>query len=444
MTVDTLPDEVLLAIFHFRRDGPQWWWKTLADVCRRWRDIIFASPHALGLGLVCTCRTPTRTSLDIWPPIPITIFWYSRKSNNDGRDNIIAALERRDRIIWIRIEGYGLQELFAVAERPFPILKELSLSSDDEIAPVLNEEFLAGSAPHLRYFTLMNIGFPAFPKLALSTTYLSTLDFWDIPMSGYISPEAMVTCLATLPNLRTLRFGFSISHPPSHPDLKSLPLPKRTVLSALTLFSFKGVSEYLEDFVARIDTPKLNQIDAQLQVDPMIHIPHLCNFISRLECIRPLNPARLDVSSSTCTTTIILGSLAVYLVIIWEPGRDGALMTAQMCSQLSPHLSHVEELSIWKGEPGLLWWENPMQWFELFDHFPAMKHLHLESKEAGLPVARALQGITGERATEVLPSLRSLFFHRMEPSRHIQDDIQPFIVARQQSNYPVDVQVHLE
>ncbi|KAH9996176.1 hypothetical protein BJV74DRAFT_828694, partial [Russula compacta] len=54
-------------------------------------------------------------------------------------------------------------------------------------------------------------------------------------------------------------------------------------------------------------------------------------------------------------------------------------------------------------------------------------------------VARALQELTGERATEVLPTLRRLFFRGPSLPGSIREDIQKFIAARQHSNHPVDV-----
>ena len=107
MTINILPDDALLEIFQFYREelqyALQWWWKNLTDVCRRWRHIVFASPQSLDLRLECTDRTPTRSSLDIWPPFPITISCVSRELDEESQDNIIAALEHHDRITKIDI-----------------------------------------------------------------------------------------------------------------------------------------------------------------------------------------------------------------------------------------------------------------------------------------------------------------------------------------------------
>ncbi|KAH9987739.1 hypothetical protein BJV74DRAFT_491391 [Russula compacta] len=56
-----------------------------------------------------------------------------------------------------------------------------------------------------------------------------------------------------LPSLNAVHIGFR--SPLSRPDRITLSPPTRAVLPALTHFNFKGVSEYLEDFVARMIPP---------------------------------------------------------------------------------------------------------------------------------------------------------------------------------------------
>ena len=101
--IDTLPDEVLLAVFNSYVYGCQniqekaEAWQSLVHVCRRWRRIVFGSPRHLDLQLVCTTRTPTRDTLDIWPALPLIIWRFSGYPKGSV-DNIIAGLEHRDRV----------------------------------------------------------------------------------------------------------------------------------------------------------------------------------------------------------------------------------------------------------------------------------------------------------------------------------------------------------
>ena len=85
---------------------------------------------------------------------------------------------------------------------------------------------------------------------------------------------------------------------------------------------------------------------------------------------------------------------------------------AQVCSQLSPLFPHVEQLNICEDTPGQARQGNgvdPTQLLELLDPFLVVKQLNIYNELRPL-VARALQELTEERATEVLLTLRSLFF----------------------------------
>ncbi|KAH9056310.1 hypothetical protein EDB87DRAFT_1260555 [Lactarius vividus] len=73
-TISMLTDNVLVEIFDFcRKDhdqcpsSPVWKWHILVHVCRRWRQITFASPRRLNLQILCIDGTPVRKNLGIWP-----------------------------------------------------------------------------------------------------------------------------------------------------------------------------------------------------------------------------------------------------------------------------------------------------------------------------------------------------------------------------------------
>ena len=123
-----------------------------------------------------------------------------------------------------------------------------------------------------------------------------------------------------------------------------------------------------------------------------------------------------------------------------EPDWQASSM-AQVCSQLSSCLSHLEQLEIRENMPGQARKGigiDSTQWLELFDSFPTMRRLHIYDELRPL-VVRTLKELTLERATEVLPNLRSLFFEGLSHSMSLRGDIEGFIVARQHSNYPVGV-----
>lgn len=155
----------------------------------------------------------------------------------EGEDNIVAALERNDRVCQVKIMDVPSRQLEIIAAampEPFPALTHLHIGTYDRWV-ILPSAFLGGSAPRLRSLYLAGIPFPALPKLLLSATGLVYLGLWGIPPpSGYISPGAMVACLSAMARLETLHLGFR--SPRSVPDLinRRPPPLRRTVLPALT------------------------------------------------------------------------------------------------------------------------------------------------------------------------------------------------------------------
>jgi len=439
MTIDVLPDDTLLEIFVFYRGDNEYFttkmWKTLVHVCRKWRSVIFASPRRLHLLLVCDARTPVTRLLDIWPVWPITIH-YSPK-DGEGKENVIAALECRDRISWIdfnELTSQVSEKFVAVMEEPLPALTGLHLQSNDVMGPVISDAFLAGSAPSLRYCFLEGIAFPALHGFVVSAIHLTKLWLQRIPHAGYISPEMMVTCLAVLPNLEELSIGFQY---PRAPQINSPP-PTRTVLPTVTYFAFKGVSEYLEDLVARINTPKLHNLNIWFFMDNIFTIPQLYNFIYRTERLKLRKRASMELHP--WSARIAIGSPPrLHLGFKCDRLDWRVSSMAQLCEQLSPFLSQVECLEI-NGDPDIqAELQDDMestQWLELFHPFRTVQDLYV-SKKLGLLVALGLQGLTGEGAAVVLPELRNLSFGGLKPYTPVQEAIGPFVSARKLSNRPV-------
>ncbi|KAI0244895.1 hypothetical protein BJV78DRAFT_1159414, partial [Lactifluus subvellereus] len=174
VTIESLPDDVLLDIFDFHRMAPyrHYSWLRLVQVCRRWRYLAFASPRRLGLQILCRATTPVREILDVWPPMQIII--DDSQPTRLGGDNIIAALEHRDRVCNIRLSYLTsslLERLATVAQEPFPVLTNLDLhyyGYRGQTPPVLPDTFLGGFAPRLESLHLSGISLPALPNLLLS------------------------------------------------------------------------------------------------------------------------------------------------------------------------------------------------------------------------------------------------------------------------------------
>ncbi len=269
-TIDILPDDIFLDIFDSWRHNElddelpyrPWKWDRLVHVCKRWRQIIFTSPCRLRLRLRCTHGTPVRSHLSCWPAFPIVIDYNILGKSLDPSDegNLIGTLEHSNRVcvLDLYVTTKQLVKLATVMQQSYPALKHLTLKLDLD-APVPPGGFLDGSAPCLQKLSLGAIPFPALPTLLLSASDLVELNLYHISKTSYISPEAMAVGLAALASLESLFIGFRPTR--SLPDQISLPPMTRTVLPALTSFGFQGVSDYLEDLVARIDCPQINRID---------------------------------------------------------------------------------------------------------------------------------------------------------------------------------------
>jgi hypothetical protein len=296
VTINILPDEVLLHIFRFYAMWSQSLWYRLVHVCHRWRSLAFASPNFLELRLVCDSPR-RRKHLGIWPPFPIIIIFRPNPGFYHYTFNVAIVRYERNRVCGIDLHliRSELQELFRVTQEPFPALIHLNLQYHelDEYeggtTPAIPEGFLGGSAPRLQSLELLSIPFPTLPKHLLSTTDLVDLRLWLIPTDGNISPKELVTSLAALPKLKTFIMEFEDPH--FLPDRRH---PTPTVLPALTHFQFKGKSEYLEVLVAGIDAPLLDTICITFSHELTFDIPEFSRFMRRTTKFQALDEAHIE------------------------------------------------------------------------------------------------------------------------------------------------------
>ena len=384
--------------------------------------------------------------LDIWPELPIVII----SNGNPGGDNIIDALKLNDRVSLINFWWVSSSALETVMQGPFPALEYCAIESFDEMLPVISDSFLGGSTPRLRYLSLHGIPFPALPKLLLSATDLVTLYLSGIPHSGYISPGAMVTCLSALTRLEGLSLEFR--SPRSRPDRarRLRPPLTRTILPALTSLSFRGVTEYLEDLIARIDAPLLGCIKITFFNQLVFDILQLPKLLCRTEKFTALGQADVSFGSDAISVELSQNPRAVdpttprVTVEISCSQLDWQLSSlVQVCNQALPTLSTLERLDLGSKPddvnllPGQVDVEN-VQWLELLYPFTNVKNLHI-SKNVAPCVAPALQELTGEGVTEVLPALQNIFLDGFQLSPPVQEAIRQFVAARQFSGHPVAI-----
>ena len=444
ISIDILPDEVLLAIFNSRLYASRTFqesskaWQLLVRVCRRWRIVVFGSPRHLDLKIVCTTRTRTRDTLDVWPAFPLVIEYdYPIGSV----DNIVAALERRDRVCQIHLKDVRSSdlEIFVTAlQEPFPGLTSLKLESDDKTI-VVSDSILGGSAPRLRFFLSSRICFSGLPKLLLSATHLIGLILSDIPHSGYFSPDAMVATLSVLTSLDYLVIEFQSPRSCPDPANRRLPPSARSALPVLAILIFKGVSEYLEDLVARIDAPQLHYLRVTLFNDVVFDTPQFVQFISRTPTSRALDKVYIILRDSAASIRLS-SQTSNYMNIdvkILCRGLNWQLSSLeQVCSSCLPFLSGLEDLRFLENSHLSPYLKNNIDnnlWLDLLHPFAAVKNLYL-SEEFPPHIGPVFQELVEGRTIEVLPALQKIFLEEFESSGSIQEGIVQLVAARQASH----------
>src|SRR5258708_4002777 len=96
-------------------------WHSLVHVCRRWRHIVFRSPHRLNLQLVCTPKTPSRDTLDVWPALPLVI--VGNMALSSGVEDIIVALGHSNHVYRVHLWETGgrrqMEKVLVAMQRPF-------------------------------------------------------------------------------------------------------------------------------------------------------------------------------------------------------------------------------------------------------------------------------------------------------------------------------------
>jgi hypothetical protein len=333
-----------------------------------------------------------------------------------------------------------MEQFAAVMDEPFPALTDLRLSPFESDFPAeFPDSFLGGSAPLLRSFFLEDCVFSALPNLVLSATHFHQLHLLDIPRAGYIPPEAMVTFLIPLHNLKGLTIGFS--SPESRPFQTSPPPSARALLPSLTDFQFNGVSEYLVDFIARIDTPMLDNFRMTFYWDTISNISQLPKFIDRIDKPKTFTHAKVLICHGEVQAIFkSLANLGLDITYVASVASDLPIVSmVRLFDQLLTIASQVEQLVLYGIEIEEEEWQyvvGDAPWLQLVNPFVSVKSLYV-CENMGPFVASALKGLTGERVTEVLPRLDDLFLEGLGSSGFVAETIGSFVSIRQFSGHPV-------
>jgi len=343
--------------------------------------------------------------------------------------------------------------------KSFPVLTYLDLTCDDSTFPVISMTCLGGSnTPCLQHLYLKHISFPQLPAPFSSAHNLVSLHLEEMPANGYVSPDAMARSLAVLTGLENLSVSFrrriSLSDQwGSHPDPQM-----RAILPSLTSFYYDGWSEYLEDFLARIDTPRVDFVNIKYFMH-RIQASQLYRFIERTENLKidQFTRARVHFYDDDSFFGLSRSQEAwreshLDLRIVGEvPLEVQVRDMVHLIGQLSATFSKVDDLFAHGNnviiQPGGI---GITEWLPLFRLFPAVETLRL-SEELAVDITSTLEDIPEEMVADVFPALRLIRVVECkddspEDKAENEDDwieqvgsIGRFLSLRQLSGFPVTI-----
>jgi len=205
--------------------------------------------------------------------------------------------------------------------------------------------------------------------------------------------------------------------------------------------TFTGVSEYLEDLVTGIDAPLLENLEVTFFHQLIFDTPQLARFISRTPKLKACDEARVIFSDSHATIALSGRENVWWELAITCRRSDWPLSSlAQVCASplLRALISVLEHLYVFEDVSRRPHWQDDLennQWLELFHPFTTAKNLYL-SPEFVPRIGPILQELVGERVTEALPNVQSIFLEDLQESG-VPEAMRQFIAARQLSSRPV-------
>ena len=463
-TIDVLHKDLLLEIFDFYRldameesQGCPWKWHRLAHVCRKWRQVIFTSSRRLNLRILCKYGAPIGSILASWPTLPLVAKFNAGQKSKHIPRNVMVALRRPERLceIDLHVTSSMLASIVKATQKPCQAMESIRITVEDPTGPsiLVHSAFLGGSAPHLRQIKLDGVvfPFPAIRQVLLSTNNLVELHLSKIPSDAYFSPSDLVSGLSTLVQLKRLTIDFhSTASSPLPSTTRPPPGPSQcTTLPSLISLDFHGESGYVEEFLARIESPALRNFSIWLfnfNVD-FFEIPQFCQLF---HCLNVLSsPARAFVKHSVDFVGVD------FVGVFFEEGKplskncllgtscrklDWQLsFVTQILSQLSPFLSSIYWLDILSdkelpatGEEDV----DPAQWLEFFRPFTHVTHVYV----CEILVPRIVKALGAEETTaEVLPELTSLHLSGYRRWPYVAKVAQLFVTTRRLSGRTVSL-----
>jgi hypothetical protein len=179
---------------------------------------------------------------------------------------------------------------------------------------------------------------------------------------------------------------------------------------------------HLMSHIFAIDAPLLNRVAFRFFNQLTFDNPQLSQFIDHTEILKSLNLGSIELLSDVVKTTLT------------SPVGRGKLELGISCCRPDWQLDVRKGCISWAKWPEDM---ESVQWLELFEPFIAMERLSI--LKLGQLVVPALGELTREKASDILPAMRSLLFRGLEANSLIKDDLRPFVLAHRSSKHPISV-----
>ncbi|KAH9010519.1 hypothetical protein EDB84DRAFT_1101135 [Lactarius hengduanensis] len=225
----------------------------------------------------------------------------------------------------------------------------------------------------------------------------------------------------------------------------------RVTLPALTAFHYKGHSKYLEDFLAQIDTPRVDNLRIEYFSTYGIQTTQLTRFLDRTETLKldQFNRARLTFYCDTPKFKLYSNcpqgkrhQARLTLELLDRGFLDTQVPSvARVLGQLVPMFSNVDHLDA-HGDGVDPTEMDFADWLPFFRLFPAVQTLHLSGGIAAYIVS-ALEDTanSGEMVPNVFPELHLIWLDEMDNDDGDEPvgSIEGFLAMRRLTGFPVTV-----
>ncbi|KAI0258972.1 hypothetical protein BC834DRAFT_1045592 [Gloeopeniophorella convolvens] len=466
--IDKLPEDVLIEIFSCYRllhmsHRTYWPWHMLTHVCRRWRQLVIASPNRLKLRLKVTRNSPVSVILAYSPPLPLALVYVTQPGDPETPDSpswpsatvdeITLAFEHINRVrsICLCSTCEALEsQLLPLMTWPALQLEILIIQSD---IPVLlsSNSLLGGRAPVLREVMFTNVildsAIAPFPQAPCVTSFWFWLEEAD--SVGSSLTRSLTEALCAMPSLESL----FLTLPIDLLDPEELPARNigRTSFPALSSILYRGPSGHFDYLIQRIDVPQLVTLQIHLYGISLFAIPSLSRFISGAPKLLVPSSARMELSVSTSylqLVPLVLSRASIVLYIDFGaplPHPSLIASTASVFRSLIPALSLSTSLSIKDIggpddiSPGRNREDDARDLFTVFRAFEQVTSLHVDN--ASTPyICHALLESTSRKLLPNLQEVELAFYSHdgYSPSDALVR-LEPFIADRKFTGRPVKV-----